>query len=183
MLVGVLALFVHVKSLLSCLTLYNLMDYIAHQPPLSMDSPGKNIGVHCHSFLQDFPDPCIQPKYLMSPALQADSLLLSHGERLFCLWLAHIFLKITVIPGLLIFPDLLGLLSPLSFTHSLPLLWLLFCAILNCTKSQFRFKIPVLIQRLLCCFSLFCFSFHLKPLERIIHKFRYPYSYLSTLDL
>ena len=40
------------------------MDYIAHQPSLSMDSPGKNIGVHCLFFLQDLPNPGFNPSFL-----------------------------------------------------------------------------------------------------------------------
>ena len=41
--------------------------------PCPWDSLGKNTGVHSHSLLQR-----IEPK---SPALQSDSLLLSHGDR------------------------------------------------------------------------------------------------------
>ena len=45
---------------------------IAHQAPLSMESPSKDTGVGCHSLLQgDVPDLGIKPKSL---ALQADSL-------------------------------------------------------------------------------------------------------------
>ena len=35
-----------------CLTLCDPMDYIAHQAPLSRDSPSKNTGVGCHFLLQ-----------------------------------------------------------------------------------------------------------------------------------
>ena len=50
---------------------------VAHQAPLSMDSPGKNTGVGCHAPLGDIPDPGIEPMSPVSPALQADSLPLS----------------------------------------------------------------------------------------------------------
>ena len=43
--------------------------------PLSWNPPGKNTGVGSHPFSRDLPDPGIE---LWSPALQADSLLLSH---------------------------------------------------------------------------------------------------------
>jgi len=39
------------------------------------DFPGKSTGVGCHSFSRDLPDPRIKPT---SPALQTDSLQLSH---------------------------------------------------------------------------------------------------------
>ena len=55
----------------SCLTLYDPMDCIAHQAPLSMISPDKNTGVGSHSLLQGiFPDSGVKPG---SPALQVDS--------------------------------------------------------------------------------------------------------------
>ena len=45
---------------------------VAHQVPLSWDSPGKNTGVGCHALLQgNLPAPGIKPGSL---ALQADSL-------------------------------------------------------------------------------------------------------------
>ena len=43
---------VHAKLLLSCPTLSDPMDCVAHQAPLSMGSPGKNTGVGCHALLQ-----------------------------------------------------------------------------------------------------------------------------------
>ena len=45
---------VKVKILVTqlCLTLWDPMDYIAHQIPLSMNSPGKNTRVDCHALLQ-----------------------------------------------------------------------------------------------------------------------------------
>ena len=43
------------------------------------DSPGRNIGVACHALLQgDLPDPGIKFISPVAPALQADSLMLSH---------------------------------------------------------------------------------------------------------
>ena len=46
------------------------------------DSSCKNTGVGCHfPPLGDFPNPGIKPAYSASPALQADSLLLSHQRR------------------------------------------------------------------------------------------------------
>ena len=44
--------------------------------------PGKNTGVGCHFLLQgDHPDPGIEPASSASPALQAESLSLSHPNR------------------------------------------------------------------------------------------------------
>ena len=43
---------VRAKSLQSCPTLCGPTDSVAHQAPLSMDSPGKNTGVGCHALLQ-----------------------------------------------------------------------------------------------------------------------------------
>ena len=40
------------KSLRSCPSLCNPMDYIACQAPLSKDSPDNNTGVGCHTLLQ-----------------------------------------------------------------------------------------------------------------------------------
>ena len=52
---------------------------VAHQGPLSMGFPHKNTGVSCHSLLQGgLPDPGFKPASLVSPAVQADSLPLSH---------------------------------------------------------------------------------------------------------
>ena len=46
---------------------------VAHQAPLSIDFPGKNTGVGCHSLLlRDLPNPGLEPR---SPALKADFLL------------------------------------------------------------------------------------------------------------
>ena len=63
----------------SCLTLCNPMDC---SPPGSFvhgDSPGKNTGVGLPFPLpEDLSDPEIEPKSSVSPALQADSLPLSH---------------------------------------------------------------------------------------------------------
>ena len=45
--------------------------------------PGKKTGVGCHALLQGiFPDAGIKPASPAAPALQAVSLLLSHGEVL-----------------------------------------------------------------------------------------------------
>ena len=41
-----------VKVTQSCLTLCNPVNCIACQPPLSLQSPGKNTGLGCHSLLQ-----------------------------------------------------------------------------------------------------------------------------------
>ena len=56
------------------------MDYIACQAPLSMEFPRQEYwsGLSFPS-LGDLPHPEIQPMY---PALQADSLLLSHQESM-----------------------------------------------------------------------------------------------------
>ena len=44
-----------------------------------MGFSGKNTGVGCHALLQgDLPNPGIEPTSPVAPALQADSLLLSH---------------------------------------------------------------------------------------------------------
>ena len=57
----------------SCPTLCDSMDYIACQPPLSMDFPGKNTGVDSHFPLRGSSWPRDQKP--RSSALQADSLL------------------------------------------------------------------------------------------------------------
>ena len=71
----------------SCLTLCEPMDC---SPPGSCpwDSPGKNTGVGCHALLQeDLSEPGIEPTFPESPALQADSLLLSPwGSHTGYLW-------------------------------------------------------------------------------------------------
>ena len=62
---------------------------VAHQAPLPWDSPGKNTGVGCHALLQGiFPTQGSEPASPAAPAVQADSLPLSHwgmesalGER------------------------------------------------------------------------------------------------------
>ena len=55
------------KLLQSCPTLCDLRD--SRQAPLyPQDSPGKNRGVGCHFFLQDLPDPGIEPTSRISPA-------------------------------------------------------------------------------------------------------------------
>ena len=47
---------------------------VAHQPPLTRDSPGENTGVGCHALLQRFFLTEIEPTWLRSPTL-ADRLL------------------------------------------------------------------------------------------------------------
>ena len=42
-----------VLSRFSCVWLFVALWTVAHQAPLSMDSPGKNTGVGCHAFLQE----------------------------------------------------------------------------------------------------------------------------------
>ena len=70
------------KSLQSCLTLCDSMDYIACQAPLSMGFSKQEYwsGLPCPP-PGDLPDPVIQPMSPVSPALQADSLSLSHQGR------------------------------------------------------------------------------------------------------
>ena len=66
-----------------CVTLWT----VAHQAPLSMDSPGKNTGVGCHALLQgNLPTPEIKPTSIAAPALQAESWLPSHQviPRTYC---------------------------------------------------------------------------------------------------
>ena len=66
----------HAKSLQSCLTLCNLMD--CNLPgSWSMDSPGKRSGLSCPS-PGGLPDPGVEPESSAAPALQAESLPLSH---------------------------------------------------------------------------------------------------------
>ena len=57
--------------------LFAIIWTVAHQAPLSWDSPGKNTGVGCHFLLLpwDLSDPGIAAGF---PALQVDSLPLSH---------------------------------------------------------------------------------------------------------
>ena len=76
---------VHAKSLQLCLTLCSPLDCSLPGFSLCGDSPGNNIGVGCHDFLQGiFPKPGIQPTSLLSLALSG---------RLFTtstIWEAHI---------------------------------------------------------------------------------------------
>ena len=59
----------------------SVASWIAFQAPCPWDVPGKNTGVGCHFlFGGNLPDPGIEP---MSPALQADSLLLSYQRHVF----------------------------------------------------------------------------------------------------
>ena len=57
-------------SLFSCVCLFAILWTVAHQAPLSIDSPGKNTGgeLPCTS-LGDLPNPDIKPVSLMSPTL------------------------------------------------------------------------------------------------------------------
>ena len=62
----------HAKSLQSCLTLCNRMDFSPPRSSVHGDSPGKNTGVGCYTLLQgNLPNPGIKPRF---PALQVDSL-------------------------------------------------------------------------------------------------------------
>ena len=66
------------ESLQSCLTVCDPMD-LARQAPLSMGSSRQEYWSGCHFLLQGtLPNPGIKPMSPMSPALQADSLPLSH---------------------------------------------------------------------------------------------------------
>ena len=57
----------HVIFVLSHVWLFETPWTVAHQAPLSLDSPGKNTEVGCHALLQGiFSDPEIEPA---SPAL------------------------------------------------------------------------------------------------------------------
>ena len=59
-----------VLSCFSCIQFFATLWAVAHQAPLSIDSPGKNTGVACHALLQgNLPDLRIQPVSLTSPAL------------------------------------------------------------------------------------------------------------------
>ena len=52
-----------------CVRFFVTLWTVAHQAPLSWDSPGKNTGVGCHALLQGiFPTQRLNPR-LMSPAL------------------------------------------------------------------------------------------------------------------
>ena len=54
---------------------------IAHQAPLSRDSPGRNTGVGCHALLQEiFPARGWNPSLLYLLHWQVDSLLFNHQE-------------------------------------------------------------------------------------------------------
>ena len=63
----------------SCQTLCTLMDCSPPGSSVHGDSPGKKTGVGCYFLLQgNLPDPGIEPRSRVSPALQTDSLPLSH---------------------------------------------------------------------------------------------------------
>ena len=56
------AKFREILKLLSRVQLFVTLWTVTHQAPLSMDSPGKDIGVGCHFLLQgDLPDPGVKP--------------------------------------------------------------------------------------------------------------------------
>ena len=156
------------------------MDYIAHQPSLSMDSPGKNIGVHCLFFLQDLPNPGFNPSFLC----------LLHCKQILYHW--------TMVEACSIFS--LPLFSSESQWYQGFWSFLAYCgcshhshSLTHCLssgffftfkiaqKSQFRLKIPVLTQRWLCCFSLFYFNSNLW--KEWSTNSGTLYSNLSTLDL
>ena len=66
-------------SRFSHVQLFMTLWSVAHRLLCLWDSPGENTGVGCHAFLQgDLLDPRIEPSSLVSPALQVDSLPLSH---------------------------------------------------------------------------------------------------------
>ena len=74
---------------------------VAHQPPLSMDFPGKNTGVGCHFLLPpgDIPDPgaLLNPEIEpVSPSLQADSLPVSHQGSPFRMPTSRLVTKVTL---------------------------------------------------------------------------------------
>ena len=58
----------HAKSLQSCLTLSDSMDYSLPGSSIhGKNGPGKNIGVGCHALLQgNRPNPGTEPKSLIS---------------------------------------------------------------------------------------------------------------------
>ena len=63
----------------SCPTLCEPMNCSPPGSSIHGDSPGKNIGVGCHALLQGiFPIQGLDLSLLLSPALQADYLSLSH---------------------------------------------------------------------------------------------------------
>ena len=90
------------KWLQSCLTLCDPLDCSPPGSSVHRDSPGKNSGVGCHALLQAiFPT-----QGSMSPALQADSLPLSNGEKLpyqalplskFKFWYSKLLMSLLVI--------------------------------------------------------------------------------------
>ena len=73
----------HVLSCFSCVRLFVTLWTLAHQAPLSMRFSRQDYwsGLPCLS-PGDLPDPGIEPTFPAAPALQADSLLLSHWGRL-----------------------------------------------------------------------------------------------------
>ena len=73
----------HVLSCFSCVQLFVTLWTLAHQAPLSMRFSRQDYwsGLPCLS-PGDLPDPGIGPTFPVAPALQADSLLLSHWGRL-----------------------------------------------------------------------------------------------------
>ena len=64
----------HAKSLQSCLTLSDSMDYSLPGSSIhGKNGPGKNIGVGCHALLQgNLSDPGTEPGSLRSPALAVE---------------------------------------------------------------------------------------------------------------
>ena len=58
-----------------CVRFFVTLWTVAHQAPLSWDSPGKNTGVGCHALLQGiFPSQGLNPRLLHLLSWQAGSL-------------------------------------------------------------------------------------------------------------
>ena len=100
-----LAMPVFVLSCFSCVRLFATLWTVAHQAPLSRDSPGKNIGVGCHALLQQiFLTQGLNPHVLCLLHWQAGSLPTEppgkpgcgYRQRRFTLFLLHPLLPQTL---------------------------------------------------------------------------------------
>ena len=77
---------VHAKSLQSCLTLCDSMDYRLLGSSVHGDSPGKNTGGGCYALLHGiFPTQVLNPHLFTSPALAGRFFFIS------ATWEAHIY--------------------------------------------------------------------------------------------
>ena len=123
-----------IRAQLLCPTLCNPTDRSLPGSSVHGDSPGKNTGVGCHFLLQgNLPDPGIQSRPPVSPALQTDSLPPSHlGRPLSVTLLVKTFSLSTGCPSVL--PKVPFSVQKAFTFHLVPFGY--FCFYFPCRKTQ-----------------------------------------------